>query len=432
MLSLKRIRDDPNLVRRALADRHTTAPIEEILHLDADRRQVLTEAEGLRARRNLVSQKMGRMTQRPPALLAEMREVGARIRSLDIRIAEIDRELEQLLLYVPNLPDATTPVGSGADENVEVRRLGTPRVFSFPPRPHWDVGERLGGLSFAAGSKISGPRSWVLKGDVARLNRALISYMLDLHTREHGFTEVLTPYLVKRDCMVGTGQLPKFADEAYSVDADSLWLIPTAEVPVTNLYRDEILDAETLPIRNVAYSACFRREAGAAGRDTRGLIRVHQFEKVEMVKVVRPETSARELESLVASAEDVLNRLELPYRVMLLCTGDLGFAAAKTYDLEVWLPAVGDDDAPSVGGRWVEISSCSDFGDFQARRANIRFRPTPRARPEYLHTLNGSGLAVGRTLAAVLETYQNEDGSVRVPDILQPYLGGQTVIQFPR
>ena len=429
MLSLKLIRDDPNRVRRALADRHTTAPIDEILQLDAERRQLLTDVEARRAERNLVSQQIGRTRQRPPDLLAQMRDVGERIRGLDTRIAEIDAELEQLLLYVPNLPDRTTPVGSGPDENVEIRRVGTARALSFPPRPHWEIGELLGGMNFAQGSKIAGPRSWVLKGDVARLNRALISFMLDRHTLDHGFTEILTPYLVKRESMVGTGQLPKFADEAYAVASDDLYLIPTAEVSVTNLYREEILDAETLPINNVAYSACFRREAGAAGRDTRGLIRVHQFEKVEMVKLVRPETSPRELETLVGFAEDILQWLGLPYRVMLLCTGDLGFAAAKTYDLEVWLPALGRDEEPVGSGRWVEISSCSDFADFQARRAQIRFRPHPKAKPEYVHTLNGSGLAVGRTLAALLETYQNEDGSVEIPEALRPYLNGQSVIR---
>lgn len=429
MLSLKLIRDDPNLVRRALADRHTTAPIDEILHLDADRRQLMTEAETLRARRNVVSQQIGQTKQRPPELIAEMRDVGASIKSLEARIAEVEAELDQLVLYLPNLPDPTTPVGASADENVEVRHWGTVVQFSFPPKPHWEIGENLGGISFSEGSKISGPRSWVLKGDIARLNRALISFMLDLHTGSHGYTEVYTPYLVRRDCMVGTGQLPKFADEAYAVASDDLYLIPTAEVPVTNLYREEILDGGQLPIRNVAYSSCFRREAGAAGRDTRGLIRVHQFEKVEMVKVVRPEDSPRELEALVGNAEVVLQKLGLPYRVVLLCTGDLGFAAAKTYDLEVWMPAQTREGDAEGSGRWVEISSCSDFGSFQARRANIRFRPEPKERPEYVHTLNGSGLAVGRTLAAVLETYQQADGSVRVPDVLQTYLGGQAVIR---
>lgn len=420
MINLRLIRDDPNRVRRAMADRHTTAPIEEILQLDSERRQALTETETLRARRNAVSQEIGKTKQKPPDLIAEMRDVGNRIRGYEQRISEIDAELDQLLLYVPNLPDPTTPVGASAEENVEVRSGGTPPRFGFSPRPHWEIGEGLGGMDFAAGSKISGPRSWVLLGDIARLNRALISWMIDLHVRAHGYTEVFTPYLVKRECMIGTGQLPKFADEAYAIASDDLYLIPTAEVPVTNLHRDEILAGDDLPINYVAYSACFRREAGAAGRETRGLLRVHQFEKVEMVKLVRPEDSADALESLLENAEDTLRRLGLAYRIMLLCTGDLGFSAAKTYDPEVWMPGQ---------GRYVEISSCSTFADFQARRANIRYRPGPNERPEYVHTLNGSGLAVGRTLAAIIENYQQEDGSVVIPEVLRPYLGGQAVIK---
>lgn len=403
-----------------LADRHTSAPIEEILTLDEERRHLLTETETLRAHRNAVSQQIGRMKEKPPALIAEMREVGDRIKDLEQRLTHIENELNELLLYLPNLPDPTVPVGEDERDNVEVRRWGEPRVFDFTPLPHWEIGERLGGFDFARGAKISGARSWVLRGDLARLNRALITFMIDLHTREHGYTEVLTPYLVKRECMVGTGQLPKFADDAYAIASDDLYLIPTAEVPVTNLYREEILSADQLPIYNVSYSACFRREAGAAGRETRGLIRVHQFDKVEMVKLVRPETSADELESLVDNAEDVLRRLGIPYRVMLLCTGDLTFASAKSYDPEAWFPGL---------GQYREISSCSNFHDFQARRANIRYRPSPTDRPEFVHTLNGSGLAVGRTLAAVLENYQQADGSVVVPEVLRPYMGGQEVIR---
>jgi seryl-tRNA synthetase len=420
VLNLRILRDDPNLVRRALADRHAEAPIDEILALDAERRQILTDTESLRARRNAVTQQIGRLKEKPPELIRQMREVGAEIRSKEARLADVDSELNQLLLYVPNLPDATTPVGAGEPDNVEVRRWGTPREFDFPPRPHWEIGELLGGMDFARGAKISGPRSWVLLGGVARLNRALIGWMLDLHVRAHGYTEVATPYLVKHECMVGTGQLPKFADEAYTVNSDDMFLIPTAEVPVTNLYREEILAADQLPLRLVSYSACFRREAGAAGRDTRGLIRVHQFEKVEMVKLVAPETSEQELELLVDNAEDTLRQLGLPYRVMLLCTGDLGFSSAKTYDPEVWFAGQ---------GRYREISSCSNFKDFQARRANIRYRPGPNERPEFVHTLNGSGLAVGRTLAAVLEYYQQADGSVVVPEVLRDNLGGQSVLR---
>lgn len=420
MISLRTIREDPNRIRRMLADRHKSAPIDEILTLDDDRRQLLTEVETARARRNAVSQEIGRTKEKPPALIAEMRELGDRIKAHEQKLAQIDAELNELILYVPNLPDPTVPVGEDERDNVEVRHWGAPRQFDFTPLPHWDVGERLGGLDFDLGAKISGARSWVLRRDIARLNRALIAFMLDLHEREHGYTEVATPYLVKRDCMVGTGQLPKFAEDAYSVDSGELYLIPTSEVSVTNLYRDEILSADALPIYNVAYSACFRREAGAAGRDTRGLIRVHQFDKVEMVKVVTPATSDDELERLVSNAEDVLQRLDIPYRVVLLCTGDLGFSAAKTYDLEAWFPGV---------GQFKEISSCSNCGDFQARRANVRFRPGPNERPEFAHTLNGSGLAVGRTLAAVIENYQQSDGSLIVPEAVRPYMGGQEVIQ---
>ncbi len=416
MLSLKVIRDDTDRVRRALADRHTTAPLDEILRLDEERRQILAESETLRAQRNAVSQQISRMREKPTDLIASMRAVGETIKSQEQRLAAIDAELNQLLLYLPNLPDPTTPVGRDESDNVEVRRWGEPRAFDFEPLPHWDVGERLGGFDFERGAKISGPRSWVLKGDIARLNRALITWMLDRHTREHGYVEVATPYLVKRECMVGTSQLPKFAEDAYQVDGDEMYLIPTAEVPVTNLHREEILSAEQLPIYYVAYSACFRREAGAAGRDNRGIIRVHQFEKVEMVKIVTPETSADELERLIDNAEDILRLLGIPYRVMALSTGDLGFASAKTYDPECWFPSQ---------NRFREISSCSNFHDFQARRANIRYRPAPNERPEFVHTLNGSGLAVGRTLASVLENYQQADGSVVVPEVLRPYLGGQ-------
>ncbi len=420
MISLRTIREDPNRIRRMLADRHKSAPIDEILTLDDDRRQLLTEVETARARRNAVSQEIGRTKEKPPALIAEMRELGDRIKAHEQKLAQIDAELNELIFYVPNLPDSTVPVGEDERDNVEVRRWGAPRQFDFTPLPHWDVGERLGGLDFGLGAKISGARSWVLRRDIARLNRALIAFMLDLHEREHGYTEVATPYLVKRDCMVGTGQLPKFAEDAYSVDSGELYLIPTSEVSVTNLYRDEILSADELPIYNVAYSACFRREAGAAGRDTRGLIRVHQFDKVEMVKVVTPDTSDDELERLVSNAEDVLKRLDIPYRAVLLCTGDLGFSAAKTYDLEAWFPGL---------GQFKEISSCSNCGDFQARRANVRFRRGPNERPEFAHTLNGSGLAVGRTLAAVIENYQQSDGSLIVPEAVRPYIGGQEVIQ---
>jgi seryl-tRNA synthetase len=420
VLSLRLIREDTNRVRRAVADRQTSAPIDEIIQLDDERRRLLADSEQLRAQRNSVSQQISRMKDKPPELIASMREVGERIKAAEQRLSAIEGELNSLLLYVPNLPDETTPVGRDESENVEVRRWGEPRPFDFEPLPHWEVGERLGGLDFERGAKISGPRSWVLRGDVARLNRALVSWMLDFHAREHGYLEVETPYLVKRDIMVGTGQLPKFAEEAYSVDSDELYLIPTAEVPITNLHREEILSADQLPIYYVSYSACFRREAGAAGRDTRGLIRVHQFEKVEMVKLVTPESSSDELEKLVDNAEETLRLLGIPYRLMLLSTGDLGFSAAKTYDPEAWFPGQ---------NRYREISSCSNFRDFQARRANIRYRPAPNERPEFVHTLNGSGLPLGRTLACILENYQQRDGSVVIPEVLRPYLGGQERIE---
>lgn len=419
MLSLRLIRDDTNRVRRALADRHATAPIDEILGLDAEHRRLLADAESLRARRNTVSQEIARMKEKPRELILQMREVGEQIKVEEQRLAEIAEKLDELLLYVPNLPDPTVPVGEDAEDNVEVRRWGEIPTYEFTPLPHWDVGEGLGDIDFARGAKISGTRSWVLEGGVARLNRALISFMMDLHSQKQGYREVLTPYLVKQECMVGTGQFPKFAGEYYSVDEGKLALIPTSEVPVVNLHRDEIIPGDQLPINYVSYSACFRTEAGAAGRDTRGLVRVHQFEKVEMVKFCRPEDSANELEQLVGNAEDVLRALDLPYRVMLLCTGDLGFTAAKTYDLEVWFPGQ---------QRWVEISSCSTCDAFQARRANIRYRPGPNERPEFVHTLNGSGLAIGRTLACVLETYQQADGSVVIPEVLRGYLGGQEKI----
>ena len=422
MLSLKLIRENPDFVREGIAKKHDTAPIDEILALDARRRSLLSEVEALRAQRNVVSQQISKMKERPPELINQMRQVGDRIKELDVQIAQVENELNNLLLYVPNLPDPSVPVGKDESDNVVIRYWGSKRRFDFTPRPHWDIGEGLGALDFTRAVKISGTRFYVLKGMLAKLERALIDFMIDLHTREHGYTEIAPPYLVRRESMVGTGQLPKFEEDAYKISDEDMFLVPTAEVPVTNLYRDEILDSQALPIYHVAYSACFRKEAGAAGRDTRGMIRVHQFDKVEMVKFVKPETSSDELEKLLDNAEDVLRRLEIPYRVSMMCTGDLGFAAAKKYDPEAWFP--GQD-------RYVEISSCSNFADFQARRANIRYRPAPGEKPEYLHTLNGSGLAVGRTMAAILENYQQADGSVLVPEVLRPYMGGIEVMGIP-
>ncbi|MBI4319873.1 MAG: serine--tRNA ligase [Chloroflexi bacterium] len=423
MLSLKLIRENTALVREGLAKKHDTAPIDEILALDDERRKLLTDVETLRARRNQVSQQIARMKQKPADLIAEMRQVGDKIKELDVRVGEVEARLNQLLLVVPNVPHPSVPTGKDDTENVVVRTWGQPRQFDFAPLAHWDIGEQLGMIDFARGVKISGTRFYVLKGDLARLERAIIAWMIDLHTLEHGYSEVAPPYLVKRESMVGTGQLPKFEEDAYCVADEDLFLIPTAEVPVTNMYRDEILEPGTLPIYHVAYSACFRKEAGAAGRDTRGMIRVHQFDKVEMVKFVEPATSYDELEKLLANAEEVLKRLEIPYRVSLMCTGDLGFTAAKKYDPEAWFPGQ---------NKYVEVSSCSNFEDFQARRANIRYRPAPGEKPDFVHTLNGSGLAIGRTLAAILENYQQQDGSVILPEVLRPYMGGQEVIRSVR
>lgn len=422
MLSLKLVREQPDLVRESLRQRGQTAPIDDILALDERRRQLLTESENLRARRKQTSAQIAKMKEKPESLIAEMREVGDRIKSLEAELAKVEEELNYLLLLVPNIPSSTIPVGPDASANVIVREWGTPRQFDFTPLPHWELGERLGIIDFERGVKLAGARSYILRGNGARLERALIDFMLDVHTTKHGYREVAVPYLVKREIMVGTGQLPKFEADMYRDDTEDLFLIPTAEVPVTNLHREEIIEPGTLPLHYVCYTACFRREAGAAGRETRGLIRVHQFDKVELVKIVAPETSYDELERLLADAEDILKALELSYRVMLLCTGDLGFSAAKTYDPEVWFPGL---------DRYVEISSCSNFEAFQARRANIRFRPAPGEPVQYAHTLNGSGLAVGRTLAAVMENYQQADGSIVVPEVLRPYMRGVEVITGP-
>lgn len=420
MLSLKLIRENTQLVRDALAKRGETAPIDEIIRLDEERRRILSEVEGLRARRNAVSQQLAKMKDKPPETIAEMRRVGDEIKALDVKADEIQSNLDYLLLLVPNIPDESVPVGKDESDNVVVRTWGEPPKLDFTPLPHWDIGERLGMIDFARGVKISGARFYVLKGMLARMERAIIDWMLDLHTSEHGYSEVAPPYLVKRESMIGTGQLPKFEEDAYRVSDEDLFLVPTAEVPVTNLYRDEILEPGTLPIYHVSYTACFRKEAGAAGRDTRGMIRVHQFDKVEMVKFVEPGTSYEELERLVDNAEEVLRRLRIPYQVKLMCTADLGFTAAKKYDPEAWFP--GQD-------KYIEISSCSNFTDFQARRANIRYRPAAGEKPEFVHTLNGSGLAVGRTLAAILENYQQADGSVVIPEVLRPYVGGKEIIE---
>lgn len=418
MLDIKAMRTDPERFRKGFEQRKATLFFTDILSLDQSRREKLAAVESLKNKRNTVSKEVGRLKangQDAGALIKEMKEVNAQIKEFDQKIRSIEEEINSLLLNIPNLPHPSVPEGEDEKANQQVRSWGEPREFSFPAKAHWELGEQLGILQFEWGAKISGARFTVLKGLGARLERALVNFMLDLHTQEHGYTEIFPPFLVNKDCMIGTSQLPKFEEDMFRVIPQDYYLIPTGEVPVTNLHREEILTAEELPKKYVAYTACFRAEAGAAGRDTRGLIRQHQFNKVELVKLATPEKSYDELERMVCDAEAVLQRLELPYRVMLLCAGDMGFAAAKCYDLEVWLPS---------SGTYREISSCSNCEDFQARRAGIRFRPGPGSKPEYLHTLNGSGVAIGRTVAAILENYQEEDGSVRIPQALVPYMGG--------
>ena len=419
MLDLKLIRNNPDLVRESLINRgEDAAPLDELLTLDEKHRKVLAEVEELRSRRNKVSQEIAqykRKGQDPGDILEQMRDVSDQIKELDGEIRELGDQINALLLRMPNIPHSSIPVGPTEAENVEVRRWGSPRKFDFEPKPHWDLGVDLGILDFERAGKVTGARFAFLKGLGAKLERAVINFMLDLHTREHGYTEIFPPFMANETSMIGTGQLPKFGEDMFKCEGSGYYLIPTAEVPVTNYHRDEILEGDALPLHYVAYSACFRAEAGAHGRDTRGLIRQHQFNKVELVKFVKPENSYDELEKLVGDAETVLQRLGLPYRVVMMCTGDVGFAAAKKYDPEVWMPSY---------DRYVEISSCSNFEDFQARRANIRFRPGPGEKPEFVHTLNGSGVAAGRTVAAILENYQLPDGSVEIPAALRPYMGG--------
>lgn len=419
MLDVKIMRNDYTRVEEALKNRGKSLElISGFQPLDEKRRELLQESESLKNRRNMVSAEVAQRKknkENADELIAEMREVGDRIKELDEEIRTLEVQIDELMLAIPNIPHASVPVGASEEENVEVHRWSEPRQFDFAPKAHWDVAAGLGILDFEAAAKVTGSRFAFYKGLGARLERALISFMMDLHSNEHGYEEMLPPYIVNRDSLYGTGQLPKFEEDLFKLQGTSdYYLIPTAEVPVTNYHRDEILNAEDLPRSYVAYSSCFRSEAGAAGRDTRGLIRQHQFNKVEMIKIVHPDTSYDELEKMTANAERVLQLLKLPYRVLALCTGDLGFTAAKTYDLEVWLPE---------SGMYREISSCSNVEDFQARRANIRFRPEPKSKPEFVHTLNGSGLAVGRTVAAILENYQQEDGSLEIPEVLRPYMG---------
>jgi len=412
MLSLQFIRENPALVREALGKRQSSEDIDDILAFDERRRSLLTEVEALRARRNEVSREIGKTGERPPQLIEEMRQIGDRIKSLDEQVGGIEEQLNDLLLRVPNLPHPSVPTGKDESGNIEVRSWGEARKLDFTPKPHWELGESLGIIDFERGSKLSGTRFYVLKGLGAHLQRALISFMLDLHVQEHGYTEMYPPFMVKRECMVGSGNLPKFADNLYHDEEDDFWFVPTAEVPLTNLHRDEILPPGTLPLYYVAYTACFRREKMSAGKDTRGIKRGHQFDKVELYKFVVPDSSDGELEKMVGDAEEVCRRLGIPYRVLQLCSGDLGFAANKSYDIEVWAPGCGE---------WLEVSSCSSCSDFQARRANIRFRIQSGARTQFVHTLNGSGLALPRVLISLLENYQQPDGSIVIPEALRPY-----------
>jgi seryl-tRNA synthetase len=414
MIDIRIIRENADEIRRALKNRGDNAPLDEIIELDKSYRQALQQVEALRAERNDVSKKLSKMAEKPPQLIADMRQVGERISALEADISQRGAQVEDYLLRLPNIPSSDVPVGKDSEDNKVVRTYGEQRSFSFAPVPHWELGEKLDIIDFQRGVKLSGTRFYVLKGLGASLQRALITFMLDLHIKVHGYTEIYPPYMVKKECLVGSSNLPKFADNLYHDAEDDLWMVPTAEVPLTNLHRDEILSASVLPIHYVAYTACFRREKMAAGKDTRGIKRGHQFDKVEMYKFCTPETSMQELDALLADAEDICRKLNLPYRIVQLCTGDLGFAATKSFDIEIFAPGCNE---------WLEVSSCSNCGDFQARRANVRYRPEASARPQLVHTLNGSGLALPRVVISVLENYQQADGTVAVPDVLRPYMG---------
>jgi seryl-tRNA synthetase len=421
MLDINLIRDNPDMVKAAMADLNAEAPIGEILTLDAQRREILTEVEALRAERNVVSKEIGRTkdNESRQAKIERMQTVGKRISEVERHLKATEGGLYEAMLQVPNLPAPVVPVGPDESHNVIVRQEGEPRPFDFEPVPHWDLGPTLDIVDFERGVKLSGTRFYVLKGLGARLQRALITWMLDLHLAQ-GYTEVYAPYMVRREMMVGAAQLPKFEDNIYRDAVEDYWFIGTSEIPLTNLHRDEILPPGSLPLHYVAYSACFRREKMSAGRDVRGMKRGHQFDKVEMYKLTEPEQSFEELESLVRDAEAVCLDLEIPYRLVEMCTGELGFQAAKKYDLELWAPGAGE---------WLEVSSISNCTDFQARRANVRYRPERGAKPRFVHTLNGSGLALPRVMIAVMENYQQSDGSILVPEALRPYMGGVQVIR---
>jgi seryl-tRNA synthetase len=425
MIDLKYIRENPDAVKDALKKLHAEAPIDEILSLDLRRREVLQELEALRHERKTTSKKIGRMkdpSERQP-LIDAMQGVNEKIASLDDQLADIEGRLNDGLLQVPNLPHESVPVGKDDSENIVVRQVGEPKTeenLGFTTLPHWDLGPELGMIDFERGVKLSGSRFYILKGAGARLQRALIHWMLDFHIRKHGYTEVYPPFIVREECMWGAGQMPKFAENIYHDVEDDLWLVGTAEIPLTNLHRDEILDVDELPIKYVAYSTCFRREKFSAGRDVRGIKRVHQFDKVEMYQFTSPEDSYQALEDIVSHAEDICKALDIPHRVVEMVTGDLGFTAAKKYDLELWAPGCGE---------WLEVSSCSNCESFQARRTKIRYRPEMGAKPEFVHTLNGSGLALPRTMIAIMENYQQRDGSIVVPEVLKPWMGGVEVIK---
>jgi seryl-tRNA synthetase len=418
VLDLRFVRENIDLLKEKLALRGEDLDLSPFIQVDQERRDLIQKADDLRNQRNQVSDEISKIKQEGGTaedLVAQMRQVGQEIKKLDNNLREKEEKLQAFLLTIPNIPHDSVPVGKSAEENKEVKRWGEPSAFAFEPKPHWDIGEALDILDFKGGAKLAGARFTLYKDLGARLERALINFMLDLHINEHGYREVLPPFMVNRAVMTATGQLPKFEEDLFKIEGTDYFLIPTAEVPVTNIHRDETLSEEDLPLYYCAYTPCFRKEAGSYGKDTRGIIRQHQFNKVELVKFTTPETSYEELERLLADAEEVLRRLKIHYRVVSLCTGDLGFAAAKTYDIEVWLPGQ---------GAYTEISSCSNFESFQARRASIRFRRKGKKGTELVHTLNGSGLAVGRTVVAILENYQQEDGSVVIPDVLRPYMGG--------
>lgn len=419
MLDLKKLRSNTEEVKKALSNRgedFDVNVIDEVIALDEERRKILVDVEALKKQRNEVSAeipKRKKAGEDVTEVMAEMREIGDKIKADDAKVAELNDKINYIMLRIPNIPNPAVPEGETDEDNVEIKRWGEPTKFNFEPKAHWDLGTDLDLLDFERGGKVAGSRFTVYKGMGARLERSIINYFLDKHTFENGYTEVLPPYMVNRDSMTGTGQLPKFEEDAFKVENNGYFLIPTAEVPVTNMYRNETLEGDKLPIKHAAYSACFRAEAGSAGRDTRGLIRQHQFNKVELVKFAKPEDSYKELDLLVQDAERVLQGLGLPYRIVRICKGDLGFTAALKYDIEVWMPSY---------NRYVEISSCSNFEDFQARRANIKYKNSPKEKPQFVHTLNGSGVAIGRTVAAILENYQQEDGSVVIPEALKEYM----------